>query len=278
MSRKPSLFQKLHPAHKGNVELRYWRPDQQWYHPILCSGVVHMSRFLLGTWNTLTMHNKENWTTLFDEQGAWKKIDGRGLLSFSNHVSLFDDPLLVSNLGSTNINHVRWIAADHKNFFGNNLKGLIYSGGRCVPIIRGGGLEQPGFDFLIERLKNGEWVHIFPEGGRTRDPNALMQKDFKVGIGKLMWAANPVVMPLYHYGMHEVLPIGTALPKRGNQVHIHFGEATTIDDTWWFNRLGAHKEHVQPHTAWKKATLWTEDTLQGMQSQIHPLQQQQSAG
>ena len=176
---KLSSNRKQHPAHKGKIELRHWRPDQKWYHPFLCSSVVRLSQYILGKKNHLVFHGRERWDELFSNN-QWRDSGGRGLLSFSNHVSLFDDPLLVSNLGSTKINDVRWIAADHKNFFGNNIKGIVYSGGRCVPIIRGGGLEQPGFDFLVERLQMGEWVHIFPEGGRSRDKEHRIQKNFKI--------------------------------------------------------------------------------------------------
>ena len=187
---------KSHVAHQGEYALRHWRPDQHWYHPAICSSVVQASRLLLSKLNRLQFEGRARWDHLFGEDGSvFRRADGRGLLSFSNHVSLFDDPLLISNLGATQYKNVRWIAADHINFFGNRLKGLIYSGGKCVPIMRGGGLNQPGFDFLINRLKLGEWVHIFPEGGRTRDPMHLLQLPLKLGIGKLICEANPVVMP-----------------------------------------------------------------------------------
>ena len=213
---------KQHPVHQGRSELKHWRPDTHWYHSLLCTGVVQFSRFLIGKCNTLQFENRENWDSLFEKQGKWKRKDGRGLLSFSNHVSLFDDPFLISNLGITAHKNIRWIAADHKNFFGNNLKGIIYSAGKCVPIIRGGGLDQPGFDFLIHRLKKGDWVHIFPEGGRSREANGRLQTPLKIGVGKLMHEANPVVIPFYHYGMHKVLAIGSSLPRVGKRIRIRF--------------------------------------------------------
>ena len=110
-----------------------------------------------------------------DEWNHVTKDRAHGLLSFSNHVSLFDDPLLISNLGTTAYQDVRWIAADHKNFFSTKLKGFIFSAGKCVPIVRGGGLKQPGFDFLVDRLKQKDWVHIFPEGGRTREAKGKLK-------------------------------------------------------------------------------------------------------
>ena len=160
-------------------ELNHWTTHDHWYKRMLCGLVVKSSKFIMQKMNTVEFENSDEWNELTQQRD-------RGLLSFSNHVSYFDDPLLISNLGTTAYRQVRWIAADHKNFFGTAFKGFIFSAGKCVPIIRGGGLDQPGFDFLLERLRLGEWVHIFPEGGRTREQTGKLKKPFKLGIGRLL--------------------------------------------------------------------------------------------
>lgn len=276
-----NLNRKTHRAHQGRVELKHWQPDPQWFHPMVCSSVVNLSRLLLGKLNTIQFEGRERWDKLFGPAGeSWEREDGRGLLSFSNHVSLFDDPLLISNLGATQYAHVRWIAADHINFFDNRLKGLIYSAGKCVPIIRGGGLNQPGFDFLVERLKKGEWVHIFPEGGRSREKDHRLQLPLKIGIGKLIFEANPVLMPFYHYGMQNILPIGAKVPKTKKTIKVLFGEACTVNQAWWQARLSQINSEtelqVKAQEAWQSATKWVEDQLLMLEKKVHPYAQESS--
>jgi monolysocardiolipin acyltransferase len=243
--------------------LRHWRPEPHWYKNVLCALVVNTSRFVMRVMNRVEFEGVERWEALFGERT-------RGLLSFSNHVSLFDDPLLTSNLGETRYSAVRWIPADHINFFGSNLKGFIYSAGKCVPIIRGGGLDQPGFSFLLDRLGEGDWVHMFPEGGRTRDPEGRLRSPFKRGIGRLMAQAHPTVMPFYHYGMHRVLPIGRAFPRWGKRVQVHFGEPTIVDDAF----LAGHRHETGDDTPalWQALADWSYTALQSLELQVHPNQ------
>ncbi len=231
--------------------------------------MVAVSRGVMRGMNSLRFEGRERWDALFGGRGggAWTREGGRGLLSVSNHVSLFDDPLLISNLGATAYGEVRWIAADHINFFGSSAKGWLFSAGKCVPIIRGGGLEQPGFDFLRGRLLAGDWVHIFPEGGRSREAGGRLQRPLKVGVGRLMREACPVVMPFYHSGMHRVLPIGARVPRWGQEVVVRFGSPTVIDEAWWAS-LGVEEvsggggdAREGQQGAWAAATRWVEGEL-----------------
>jgi len=228
---------------------------------MICRSVVHLSRLVMRVLNKVEFIGTDRWLPLFEQSE-------RGILSFSNHVSLFDDPLLIANLGRVAFDDVRWIGADHKNFFGSALKGYVFAAGKCVPIIRGAGLDQPGLGFLTERLKQGEWVHIFPEGGRTRDPDAFMRTPFKTGIAQLLSEAKPIAMPFYHYGMHRILPIGQTVPKRGHSVTVRFGEPTVVSDEWLQTHRGegslAHSEHYASLTA------WCETELQALEAVTHP--------
>lgn len=188
----------------------------------------------------------------------------RGLLTFSNHVSLFDDPLLLANFGLPGYARIRWVAADALNFFGSPWKAWLFTAGKCVPIVRGGGAEQDGMTFLCDRLREGAWVHIFPEGGRTRDPQARLSQPFRSGVARLITEAKPLALPFYHYGMHDVLRVGGLLPRRGKRVRVVFGDVTDCDAAFIANQSAG------AHGATGALVDWAYGQLRSLELQVHP--------
>jgi monolysocardiolipin acyltransferase len=236
--------------------LQHWDPSERWYSPVICFVVVQTSRFIMKALNTLECVGQEHWESAFGAPGA-------GVLTFSNHVSLFDDPWVTAGLGRTRYGETRWIPADHVNFFDSPLKGTVFSSGKCVPIIRGAGLEQPGLAFLIERLKEGAWVHIFPEGGRTREADARLQRPFKAGIGRLITEAKPILLPFYHRGMEAILPIGSRLPRIGKTARVLFDAPTQVDDPW-LDALAPVSTGTEARR--RSVTQWCEETLAALEA------------
>lgn len=83
---------------------------------------------------------------------------------------------------------------------------------------------QPGLCAAEERLAAGDWVHIFPEGTRSRDGGRM--GPVRKGVGRLVAAcaeARPVILPFVHSGMQEVLPKGSLLPKTQKEVRVKRG-------------------------------------------------------
>ena len=96
----------------------------------------------------------------------------RGLITVSNHRSLFDDPGIVSCLlplpQAIQPQYNRWALCSQEYCFNDALPGIIkgYLGaGQVLPICRGGGINQQLLLDFGRHLANGEWCHIFPEGG-----------------------------------------------------------------------------------------------------------------
>ncbi len=44
---------------------------------------------------------------------------------------------------------------------------------QVLPVERGKGMDQPGMRAAEQRLAAGDWVHIFPEGTRSRDGSSM---------------------------------------------------------------------------------------------------------
>ncbi len=202
-----------------------FKPGASLLYRFIAQSVLVTSRLVMQGLNRVEIEGQERFDALQDR-------GGRGLLTLSNHVALYDDPLLLACFARLPYHRQRWVAADATNFFGNAFKGVFFSGGRVVPVVRGGGFDQLGFRFLGERLLAGDWVHVFPEGGRTRDPEARLRRPFKNGIGRLIADTRPLVLPFYHHGMHGILPIGAALPRVRKRVLLRFGEATDCSTAW----------------------------------------------
>lgn len=85
-------------------------------------------------------------------------------------------------------------------------------------------LSQQAMDFLIERLREGQWVHMFPEGKVNMSMERLR---FKWGVGRLVYESPicPIVLPFYHIGMDSILPSRFPyIPRVGKTVTVVVGE------------------------------------------------------
>ena len=215
---------------------------------------------------------------------------GRGLVTVSNHVSLFDDPLVfVPLLGIKDLNELSkcWYStacADNFNPSGGSLRARVvrrfsevsnmvfmsrahkrghsaveadpqslvgdgqdvrfaqrvgerakalgvepgrYPLGFFTPAGPGGdqarceALNQAGMIEACMRVDSGDWLHFFPEGGRSRD---LSLRPARAGVGKVLFHTDPLVVPFCLYGTERVLPVGAKLPAVGQRIVIHVGE------------------------------------------------------
>lgn len=174
------------------------------------------------------------------------------LLTLSNHISCIDDPvlwavLLPFNYYFTKTDTVRWSAAAVDICFTKPWHSAFFSLGKTFPIIRGIGLEQPAMDFAQALLRHNQWLHLFPEGRvmRNEKQEVTSNRDrgyiFKWGMSKLILdyfnnispqrrdCSEIRILPLYHLGLDEVLPIGWPYIPRINRQITVFVRSSAIE-------------------------------------------------
>lgn len=227
--------------------------------------VVAASRFFLEILND---------TKIIGDKDAYEKFmklvhDGkhrnRGMITVSNHTSVFDDPVLQSSITKFlwNPDHMRWGICKESICFHTTAASTFVGAGKVLPIKVGAGVEQKAFKALGRRLAEGEWVHIYPESACIQS-GSLGRGQFygcrevekareigllKWGVGKLAartafqsGALPPLIIPYYHVGMdlikpqhnyvdHNSLVDPWYLPGRiGKRVRVVFGDPIDIQD------------------------------------------------
>lgn len=168
-----------------------WNREQvpillEWARRISIGFTTLAIRLLMNTYGQYTIQEDEHYHAFLDtvlsrgrngnRQGTSSSSSSskknQGLITVSNHRSLLDDPGIVSCLLPLNIaiqpKYNRWGICSQEYCFNDALPGLIkgYIGaGQVLPICRGAGINQRLLLDFARHLANGEWCHVFPEGG-----------------------------------------------------------------------------------------------------------------
>jgi len=94
-------------------------------------------------------------------------------------------------------------------------------------IRRGEGLFQPAMDRIIDVLGAGGCVRVFPEGTRSRSGTLGHGRP---GVGRVLYETGVTVVPCFHRGLDQLLPIGSVIPRIGKRVDIVIGPPFSVDD------------------------------------------------
>ncbi|XP_037910620.1 tafazzin homolog isoform X2 [Hermetia illucens] len=200
---------------------RLRRPSRFWHFAstLTVAAVGLFSKIIIVWLNKTRVYNKQ---ILID--AIAKRPKGVPLVTVSNHHSCFDDPGLWGILPTKYLcgkNHIRWSLTAHDICFTNKYHSLFFMFGKCIPVVRGGGVYQPAVDVCIEKLALGDWVHVFPEG------KVNMEKEFirlKWGVGRMIYESPklPIIIPIWHEGMDSVLP-------NTPPYYLRFGKKVTVN-------------------------------------------------
>lgn len=140
-----------------------------------------------------------------------------GVIIAANHVSYLDPPVIGVALKRQAVFMAR------EGLFKIPLLGLFIRA-FSIPIKRG--KPQPStIKEVIKRLKNGEVIVIFPEGGRRSDGNIA---DIKRGIGVITQLAKVPVIPTYLNGTDKALPVGAKFLRLA-KITVTFGHPIKIE-------------------------------------------------
>lgn len=212
------------------------------------SGMVRMLQAvavpLLGNVCHAFMHGL-NYTEVYGAEKLQEAIKfrpkGQPLITVSNHVASVDDPFVISSVLPPQLlldaKSLRWTLCATDRCFTNPVTSAFFRSVKVLPVARGDGIYQKGMDMALSKLNQGDWVHIFPEGSRSRDGGKTVGPA-KRGVGRLVLDAEkmPLVVPFVHSGMQEIMPIGSQFPHVRKKVTVLIGDPIRVDDLFMESR------------------------------------------
>ncbi|MGW0478783.1 lysophospholipid acyltransferase family protein [Nonomuraea sp. NPDC003214] len=172
------------------------------------SRVTRPSRF----WETLAVVIVKPLSWLLVKKD-WRRGDRLprtgGVIIVANHLS-WADPVLLSHFL---YNNGRWpIILAKAALFKVPLLGHAVRSLRAIPVYRGSADAARSLRESEQRLRDGGAILFYPEGTCTRDPR-LWPMVGKTGAARLALESGVQVIPIAHWGAHELLPYGQKRPR-----------------------------------------------------------------
>ncbi|KAG2603156.1 hypothetical protein PVAP13_5KG750600, partial [Panicum virgatum] len=213
-------------------------------------------------------------------QALQERPKGKPLLTVSNHVAAMDDPFVIASLLPPSVmleaQKLRWTLCATDRCFTNPILSTFFRSVKVLPVSRGDGIYQKGMDMALSKLNSGGWVHIFPEGSRSRDGGKTIAPA-KRGVGRLVMDADslPVVIPFVHTGMQDIMPVGKRIPRAGKQVIVVVGDPINFDDLIIDN--SDDTQHISRGILYDKATQRIGQRLQELKVEADRLASEQQS-
>jgi monolysocardiolipin acyltransferase len=196
------------------------------------SAIVSASKMFMNIFNDVVVYRKQ----ILDD-AILNREKNRPLVTVANHNACLDDPALISTISPISVlkdsRAIRWGLCASDVCFKNPSMIRFFSATKALPAYRGSGLHQASIDFVIEKLKQGKWLHIFPEGAVIQNKGYAIAR-CKWGVGKALASVrnlNPLLVPFVHRGMENVNPLpGRYDLKTGKKVRVLVGDPVPLDD------------------------------------------------
>ena len=145
----------------------------------------------------------------------------------SNHLTLIDSYFIGFAVAFPEMYwrpwRMPWHLPEQRNYF-RGLLVLIMWLSRAIPIIRGMAprTQKKSLDKVVAILNRKQSISIFLEGTRSRSGRV---DRYTHGIGKIyLDVPNCTILPVYHRGIENVLPIGVNMPRLFKKIDIVIGE------------------------------------------------------
>jgi 1-acyl-sn-glycerol-3-phosphate acyltransferase len=155
--------------------------------------------------------------------GAEHVPPGGGVLLAANHLSIFDTLLIPwVNIKTVQL-EVVWAPAKAELFSIPVLNHIIASWG-AFPVQRGG-RDMGAMRRLVELMQH-EKVMLFPEG--TRSADGSLGRGNRM-VGKLIYLAQPMVIPTAILGTDRLLAKGRVVPRLFSPLEVRFGPPLDLE-------------------------------------------------
>ena len=149
----------------------------------------------------------------------------------SNHLTLIDSWFAVYAIAFPQFIWKHWLLTWHvpeaTNYF-RGLQALLVWLSRSIPIVRGSRPRKvaAALEKVVEVLKKGESVYLFPEGTRSRTGRI---GNYTSGIGRIYKKVPDCsILPIYLRGIENVLPIGVKFPRLFKKIDVVIGKPVRI--------------------------------------------------
>ncbi|KAL4237023.1 hypothetical protein ACF0H5_005407 [Mactra antiquata] len=209
---------------KPYKESRWWKVSST----AILMIVAACGKVLIGCFNKPTIHRREAFMRCVTKRPANKP-----LITVSNHYSMVDD-FLISYLLPWKFlfkrTGVRWMPGAKDVCCKNLATSLFFQLGRVVPVVRGDGVYQQSMDFCVDRLSEGDWINIYPEGKVNCDKEFMR---LKWGVGRLIADSevSPIVLPIWHLGMEDFYPTKKPYyPRIGKKITVVVGNPLDFEN------------------------------------------------